>query len=292
MYKRSQTTGLNTILAVKNFLNGVDRFKVVFCRDNTINNTNPKLITPITNDILVLDSSFNPPHLGHQSMLEIAPAIYNKNIDLAPGTVTTKDLSTHSGLLLLSIKNADKGDVSTEEYAERLDMMILLAQKTYLTCAVALTKESLFINKSKLITEWLKIESPNKHIDNYFLLGFDTITRFFDLKYYQNKSIIESLNPFFENSHIIALLREDNSLSGMNISQQMEYLDKIIKNQTLNGLKLPDLWNNKIIYGECKDTWNMSSSKIRQNVKNDVIDWKAMVLPEVADYIEKKGMYK
>lgn len=292
---------VDTLNIVKNFLKNQDKFKLVYNTDIQHQSNSYGLITPITQNLLVLDSSFNPPHLGHLSMIERSQSIINKN-NATSNNLNLSCINIYSVLLLLSVKNADKNEVSSNEYSKRLKMMILLAnyikEINGINCGVALTNASLFVDKSDLITDWIHNETKEHNINitnnisNYFLLGFDTIIRFFDPKYYINKSIIESLNPFFQNSKIVVLLRDDKS-SKMDITKQKEYLNDIVSKNQLNDTTLPDSWKGKLLYGESQKEWNISSSGIRKEISNNISnDWESKVIPSIKDFIKNNSMYQ
>lgn len=292
---------IDTLNIVKNFLKNQEKFKLVYNTEIQHNSNGYGLITPTTQNLLILDSSYNPPHLGHLSMIEKSQLIINKS-NTNSNNLNLSCINVYSVLLLLSVKNADKNEVSFNEYFKRLQMMILLAnyikQQNGINCGVALTNACLFVDKSNLITDWISNEikkcniNTNNSINNYFLLGFDTIIRFFDPKYYINKSIIESLNPFFQNSKIVVLLRDDKS-SKMDIANQKQYLNDIILKNQLNETKLPENWKGKLLYGESQKEWNISSSGIRKEIANNISkDWESKVIPAIKDFIKDNSMYQ
>lgn len=113
-------------------------------------------------DIAVLDSSFNPPHLAHLSLVSSPPFLSRS----APPSTSRKHYDAH--LLLLSSKNADKGsgkagDASPEQ---RLSMMYLLAKELERklssegskepNVAVVVVEEPLMKDKSTLLHSFFR----------------------------------------------------------------------------------------------------------------------------------------
>ncbi|KAK7033579.1 hypothetical protein VNI00_012806 [Paramarasmius palmivorus] len=201
----------------------------------------------------VLDSSFNPPTLAHL-------ALANHTQSPSPK------------LLLLSIRNADKqlksGDAT---YVQRIEMMIALAKEIEGGAAVGIIDEPTFVGKSKMLLE----KFPGCRLT--FLLGYDTLERFFDRKYYPG-DMYTSLRKFFEDdgSKVLCAKRSPGSYpssSNPDLSSALEIFP----------VTMVDI-------GE--DVWALSSSEVRDAVKSGNQKWKRMVPPLVAEYIEKEGLYR
>lgn len=154
--------------------------------------------------IAVLDSSFNPPHLAHKAMAMTSfPAplklTRDDNFTKSPAT-PPRDYAAR--LLIFSTKNVEKkpakGDASTQQ---RLEMTLLLgktiAEEDLSTpVAVGITNEATFVRKSALIRDYLEKthEQPSALA---FLIGTDTLTRFFDAKFYPPGQMDSALAGFF-----------------------------------------------------------------------------------------------
>ncbi|UZJ55055.1 hypothetical protein CBS101457_004375 [Exobasidium rhododendri] len=159
-------------------------------------------------DIGVLDSSFNPPHLAHAALAKIKKPHFARE--------ERKDYYD-SLLLIFSIRNADKGmgtkkDAST---VNRLEMMTEFAkdleEQTSTNVAVAIVEEPLMIAKSTLIHQY--IEGQHSHIPStnsapnlpnrlHWLVGFDTLQRFFQVKYYPSPDYFyQGCDKFFNEEH-------------------------------------------------------------------------------------------
>lgn len=283
---------LNTI---KTFLKSEEKFRLIQCYGHR------ELISPTTRRLLILDSSFNPPHIGHLSMIKQSVQELNRQSSQGVGVAT---INTNSLLLLFSVKNADKGSVSVEEYSRRLHMVDLMS--TYistelgLACGVALSDASLFVDKSALITNWIEEQQKEKggkqqKIGRFFLLGFDTLIRFFNPKYYSG-SMIDALDPFFQQSRLCVLLRNDTS-SGMDVTEQEKFLQDIEKGEISNGgvtMKLPASWRDKVTYCEARNEWAISSSGIRRAIaeSSNAQEWESKVIPSIGEYIKDNSFYR
>ncbi|KAI0783945.1 hypothetical protein BC629DRAFT_1628786 [Irpex lacteus] len=112
--------------------------------------------------ISILDSSFNPPTRAH---LALASLTSNTK------SMSTPDRDFDARLLLLSVRNADKGLKPTDAtYVQRLEMMIRLARDIYspvpqgehnANTAVAIIDEPTFVGRPEsLLTSWNDASHP------------------------------------------------------------------------------------------------------------------------------------
>ncbi|KAF4991073.1 hypothetical protein FDECE_14173, partial [Fusarium decemcellulare] len=145
-------------------------------------------------DLIILDSSFNPPTLAHASMARSA-------------------LRARGGgrlMLLLSVNNADKAP-KPASFPIRLGMMEAMGRELLddmkgetqdLEVDIAVTTMPFFHDKAKAIAEsgFYGERQPTQT----FLAGFDTIVRIFNPKYYGTETkdgltpMQRALGPFFE----------------------------------------------------------------------------------------------
>lgn len=196
---------------------------------------------PFSSRLLVLDSSFNPPHLGHFNLVHRAVEHFKHHGQ------------TCSVLLQLSVNNADKAP-QPASFPHRLEMMQVFAQELQsqlgCNCLVALTKHGKFLDKSEAIKEGL---GRDLHI--VYLLGFDTLIRLFDPKYYKPISVQESLAEFMQNTELFCLTRDCQNGEQMNWVRECE--------------NVPEQWEQKIILEHNSDskTNSISSSNVRNIVK-------------------------
>lgn len=134
--------------------------------------------------LLVLDSSFNPPTKAHLNLLQKAHEAYPPNF-------------FDSALLLFSTVNADK-QLSGASVVQRVQMMELVSDELV---TVGCTRYGRFIDKATAI----RSQFPETEL--YFILGYDTMVRLLDQKYYET-TVQEALQPFFQCCRLICADRE------------------------------------------------------------------------------------
>ncbi|KAL6947400.1 hypothetical protein ACO0QE_002283 [Hanseniaspora vineae] len=191
--------------------------------------------------LLVLDSSFNPPHLGHFNLVQRAIEHFEQHGQAC------------SVLLQLSVNNADKAP-QPASFPHRLEMMQIFAQDVQsqlgCDCLVTLTKHGKFLDKSESIKKAL-----GRELHIVYLLGFDTLIRLFDPKYYKPLSVQEALADFMQNTEFYCLTRDCQNGEQLNWVKKCE--------------NIPNVWQEKIILEHNSDsnTNSISSSAIRDIVK-------------------------
>ena len=221
---------------LQEFLTSKSDFSIIYNTSTT--GSTSSFINPTTQRVCILDSSFNPPHLGHYALIEES---LTKNYDNIP--ITNKVV-----LLLLSVKNADKLHPKPESFDKRLDMMYLMAnglsKKYPVNIAIGLTNHAKFVDKSLSVLNYIK-ETQNHHqernlIKLTFLVGFDTLIRIFDPKYYLPDKLSNSLENFMKNTDLFCLTRLDNSFSQL---EQSKYIDDIKRG---DHEEIPSHWSDNI----------------------------------------------
>ena len=240
-----------------------------------------------TERICILDSSFNPPHLGHMQLARDSLAqVYRKD---------EKD-ENKVLLLLLSVKNADKINPQPASFRERLDMMCLMANHMYdtynINVSVGLTKHAKFVDKSSCVRRYIKekdllLSKALDHLNLTFLVGFDTLIRIFNPKYYLPFKVSQALAEFMKTTDIFCLSRSDEDNS---FSEQAKYVMDIEKG---NHEDIPADWASRIFF-ELKDkdeTSTISSSSVRKDAKINGQDWEKSVIPEIVTYIKEHTPY-
>jgi nicotinamide-nucleotide adenylyltransferase len=140
--------------------------------------------------MLILDSSFNPPTKAHAELVNAAICSYPPEF-------------FDTALLLFSTNNADK-QLSGASVVQRVQMMELLSTTLDQPAVIGLTRHGKFIDKATHITRWFDTKyNKTKSLELYFIVGYDTMIRFMDPKYYAPVSVKEALSPFFEQCHLI-----------------------------------------------------------------------------------------
>ena len=109
---------------------------------------------------LLMSGSFNPLHDGHLKMASVAEQKSSRNI-----------------LFELTINNADKGKIDEQELYKRIEQFHGRHAVTITTCR-------LFVDKL------------NTFPGSYMLVGYDTIIRILDPKYYPDSSVDAILEAF------------------------------------------------------------------------------------------------
>ncbi|KAG0668307.1 hypothetical protein C6P45_004815 [Maudiozyma exigua] len=225
--------------------------------------------------LLILDSSFNPPHYGHYTLIKRAIESYN--------TTSNVDISV---LLLLSVKNADKGE-KPAAFDKRLDMMELLSDHIQgefpsLNPTVAVCKSAKFVDKSISVRNVLF--EKGKIV---YLLGFDTITRVLDPKYYVPQTLEEAMGDFMTHTRFFCLTRgeEDDKTDSQEFIKQMKYVDDI--SDGIYEPIIPRKWGSKIKIEVNNNSYcSISSSEIRRSLmQKDYASAKGKLPSNILEYI-------
>ncbi|KAH3668835.1 hypothetical protein OGAPHI_002590 [Ogataea philodendri] len=270
----SLTSQLQSILSA-----GHNSFKLVYTAPAN------QFILPLTKQILVLDSSFNPPHNGHFSL--IAKSMNHSRLD--DHSMSHTSINSKSVLLLLSVKNADKG-VQPAKFEDRLAMMYKMAdhisEQLGVACGVGITNCSLFVDKAKEIQNYLA-ETQSNNLKLTFLLGYDTLIRLLDPKYYVPQKLGDALGSFFSTNDCFVLTRKNTSLS---LEDQLSFVGMIKDGQLAD---VPATWADKIhvVSGDDKNL-NVSSSDIRKLIQANETSWTSNTMPKVAEYITSHHPYQ
>ena len=193
--------------------------------------------------LYVLDSSFNPPTNAHLQLIESCPM--------------------NSRLLLIANKNVDKDQ---DNFNDRIELLKLLDMP------LAITSEARFVDKAK------QFEVPV-----CFLMGYDTLVRFFDPKYYGN-AFDHEMQDFFTTSSIKVVDRGEHD-KGMWEREELKF-----------GLRYQKLIQ-MTRHLEGKD---ISSSQVRKLLAEYYLDQnqdilcklKSMVPRNILEFILKREMYR
>lgn len=187
---------------------------------HTLNSKHAACLPAPLTKLHVLDASYNPPTKAH---LAIATSALH---DDSSGSPSSKRL-----LLLLATSNADKS-AQPASFEQRLEMMTILAQDTIrdldrartkegdgtaVLVDIGITKYPYFIDKASAIEEsgaYLS-DRTGKGPEQVHLIGFDTLLRLLDPKYYPSGQGIGPLGPFFEKCRVRVTTRTDDAWGDM-----------------------------------------------------------------------------
>jgi nicotinamide-nucleotide adenylyltransferase len=264
-------------------------------------NLTPEPATPPTTPpqtLLILDSSFNPPSIAHQTLALTALHKTSKSISQSPGP--------HRLLLLFSTMNADKAP-SAASFDQRLTLMTIFAADLLrnlqtrpdaadytavpidigVTTAPYYSDKSAAINSSPEGKHWYP--SSPQHIH---LLGFDTLTRFFAPKYYQSFSPpLSALTPYFDAGHgLRATLRPDDAYGSE--AEQRAFMQKLADGEMeADGGKKE--WAAKVELVDPTPQAGVSSTVIRKAAKAGEWDVVGELCTEgVAEWVREEGLYE
>lgn len=192
--------------------------------------------------LLVLDSSFNPPHWGHDALIQ-------KGLEFYDGRSTQV-------LLLLAVNNADKAP-KPASFDKRIEMMCLMADllnKNGTAVSVGITDYGKYVDKDIVLR---KIYEEVRTIS--FLVGFDTIVRIFDPKYYHPQLPSEALKDFMSTTELCCLTRKCDQA----FEKQINYSSDISRG--FYEPNIPKSWGAKIHMMENdRKLESISSSAVRK----------------------------
>jgi len=156
---------------------------------------------------------------------------------------------------------------------------------------IAVTKHPYFVDKSKSIEE--SREYGSSGVEQVHLIGFDTLTRLLDTKYYPPEHRLGSLVPFLEKHRLLVTYRTDDKWGSR--EEQDAYI-KAIADGELDGVGGKKEWVGegriRMVEGRKEGEEVISSTKVREAVKNgDKAALKGLVTDGVAEYVLDEGLY-
>lgn len=242
--------------------------------------------------LFILDSSFNPPSIAHQTL---ALSALHKDS-------TSKHPSPHRLLLLFATMNADKNP-SPAAFEQRLTLMALFAcdllQNLHRTrpddpivpIDIGVTKVPYYTDKSLAITADGRREYPDspRHVH---LIGFDTLTRFFNPKYYSSfDPPLSALDPYFAaGHHVRGTLRPDDGFGS--VDEQKAFVARLGSGELeREGGKRE--WAAQVEVVKETDGVGVSSTRIRKAASEGKWDTVGeLCTPTVAGWIRREGLYR
>ncbi|KAL8953216.1 MAG: hypothetical protein Q9222_000915 [Ikaeria aurantiellina] len=249
--------------------------------------------------LLILDSSFNPPTRAH---LRIALSALHAGFP-----------KPHRLLLLLATQNADKAP-KPAAFEQRLAMMTLLAQdilnqyspssasqdgdsskdsdRTDLAVDIGITKKPYYHDKSAAIEEsrWYADAKTGSQPQHIHLLGYDSLIRLLDTKYYPPTHSLTPLEAFFRDHRVRVTRRvEDGNMWGTR-AEQDGYREALAegRREEEGGRKE---WAQKIemVEGEGE---TVSSTRVRECAgRGNWEEVERLVGRGVREWIQREGLY-
>ncbi len=159
---------------------------------------------PLAGPVAFLPSAFNPPTLAHLRLLHRA----------------AEAASAHPAALLTT-RNVDK-DVTGAPLAARLEMLLAARRDGHEVAVLA-------ANAARIIDQVAALETAFPAADPTPVVGFDTLVRLFDPRYYTH--MVAELDPFFERRRIIAANRGPHALEAVAEwlhANARDYADRVI----------------------------------------------------------------
>ena len=161
---------------------------------------------------------------------------------------------------------------------------------------VGVTKEARFIDKARILEAQEEYKNHDdddtaKLVEQIHLIGFDTLIRLLDTKYYPPKHTLEPLEDLFKKHRVRVTRRTDDAWGGR--EEQDQYVRKIDK-----GEMEPDgprqEWAQRIdlVEGRKEGEEIVSSTKVREAAKaGDEEALKRLVTDGVAGWILDEKLY-
>ena len=240
--------------------------------------------------LLVLDSSFNPPTRAHLRI--VSSALANRS-----------HLQSQRVLLLLATQNADKAP-KPAPFEQRLEMMAAFAQDlldqvqrtdSSLVVDVGVTKLPYFVDKAKTIAdaiEYRNDKSPNP-ISQLHLIGYDTLIRVLDTKYYPPDHTLESLKDLFAHHGLRVTLRADEALGDKR--DQRNHVERLsLQSQPPVGVGWQPDGAQQIEIDEAKDVEDaVSSTRARKAAyRGDTMELESLCPSRVTQCIAEMQPYR
>ncbi|POR36420.1 Nucleotidylyl transferase [Tolypocladium paradoxum] len=258
----------------------------------------PRPPTRSVRRLVVLDSSFNPPTRAHAQMARSAVRDAGSGDGDGGGAEEAARL-----LLMLAVNNADKAP-RPASFALRLAMMEGFARELGegMEVDVAVTRMPFFHDKARAISESGVYGAP----EQVFLVGFDTLVRIFNPKYYNAAKLGEAassspeqhqqtpmqaaLGPFFARARLRVTTRPGDAWGTQ--EEQRAYV-RGLGDGVLDDVGGRREWARRVDVVDGGEMGGVSSSRVRDVVRTGGLDGlDGMVDEEVRAWIEREGLYR
>lgn len=261
---------------LQDFANSSSSFKLV----RTVPRAESSQVTA-TKTVYVLDGSFNPPTKAHH---RIATSALLEDHGSSPKRL----------LLLLATQNADKARMPAS-LEDRLVMMTLFAhellfdvqQAAHPLIDVGLVKQPYFHDKAAAVDESGVYPGSPRQVH---LIGFDTLIRIFNTKYYPPDHHLRVLEPFLSRHRLRATYRTDDEWGSR--QEQDQYIQDIADGRrTDEGAQRQWAQQLTLVEGRQDGEDIVSSTLARKAAKSDPTLLDKYVMPSIRDWIISEKLY-
>ncbi|KAL2073264.1 hypothetical protein VTL71DRAFT_10588 [Oculimacula yallundae] len=249
---------------------------------------------PPPKTLYILDSSFNPPTLAHARII------------LSALQSSTSRSTPHRVLLLLAIQNADKAP-KPASFEERLAMMEIFAadllakhksstksqsQQSELGIDIGVTTLPYFADKYPHISP--SEAYPLPETEQVHLIGYDTLVRLLDTKYYPPSHTLKPIQPFLKEHRLRVSYRADDEWGDREAQDGYVRDLREGKREDVGGLRE---WvaekRIEMVEGRKEGEDVVSSTKVRNAVKEgDEVALSKLVTAGVKEWILREELYK
>lgn len=157
---------------------------------------------------------------------------------------------------------------------------------------IGVTKKPYYNDKAVAIEESRQYADAktNEQPQQVHLLGFDSLIRLLDRKYYPPDHTLALLNPFFERHRVRVTMRSQEGTDWGYSSDQERYLEVLAKGGAENvGGKREWVERIELVEGEGED---VSSTKVREySGKKNWDEVEKLVGKRTKEWIENEGLY-
>ncbi|KAH7356753.1 hypothetical protein BKA65DRAFT_450543 [Rhexocercosporidium sp. MPI-PUGE-AT-0058] len=279
--------------ALQSFRTSNAPFRILSSIPKPINST-PLSLPPPPKTLYILDSSFNPPTLAHARII------------LSALQSSTSASTPHRVLLLLAIQNADKAP-KPASFEERLAMMEVFAQDLLANFKPSSTTQSkqsevgidIGVTTLPYFADKYPHISPSEayplpETEQVHLIGYDTLVRLLDTKYYPPSHTLKPIQPFLDKHRLRVTYRADDEWGDR--KAQDRYVSDLGEGnrQDVGGLRE---WVTEkrieMVEGRREGEEVVSSTKVRNAVADgDKEALGKLVTTRVKEWILTEGLYK
>lgn len=234
---------------------------------------------------LILDSSFNPPTLAHYELLVRTAEAFAERVPW---------------ILLHSARNADKPDSQTAH----IHSMMLCMEREIRVKHPLQPVSSLVLDNAPRFIDKVSFLASHRQREFHFILGQDTVVRFFNDKYYPPGQSSQVYNEFFGQGARLwvaprtldtgngTLDKSDGTGETGTFTDLLEEVRQLLQNHNPTQVTEWMRHIHEIPGWTTNPTRNLSSTRVRKHAQQG---HKELVLkdvfPSVADYISQNGLY-